>query len=84
LKMSYVICKIADTMGLWKAKNHFLCTILSPAKELPNDNGNTPIFIATWYGRTGVSLHGQAEATATAKTMAMPSLRDECSMNERL
>jgi len=82
--MSHVICDIAVLMGPWKAKSHFLCTISSQAKELSYDNGNPPMFNAPWYGKTGVSLHGQAEATATATMMGMPSLRDECSKNERL
>jgi len=64
--MSHVICDIAVPMGPWKAKSHFLCTISSQAKELSYDNGNRPMFNAPWYSKMGVSLHGQAEATATA------------------
>ncbi len=70
LDMSHVICDIADPMGPWKAKSHFLCTTSSQVKVLPYDNGNPPRFNAPWYGKTGVSRHGQAEATAMATMMS--------------
>lgn len=69
LDMSHVICDIADPMGPWKAKSHFLCTISSQAKVLSYDNGHPPRFNAPGYGKAGVSLHGQAEATAMATMM---------------